>query len=48
MGAVNLEKMVEKNGDLLECKRREIFGNVLERRKHKWRASWLGWLGWKK
>jgi hypothetical protein len=28
MGAVNLDKMVEKNGDLLECERREIFGNV--------------------
>jgi hypothetical protein len=28
MGAFNLDKMVEKNADLLECERRKIFGNV--------------------
>jgi hypothetical protein len=28
MDPVNLDKMVEKNGDLLECERREIFRNV--------------------
>jgi hypothetical protein len=28
MGAVNLDKMVEKNRDLLECERCQIFGNV--------------------
>jgi hypothetical protein len=28
MGAVNLDKMVEKNRDFLECERCQIFGNV--------------------
>jgi hypothetical protein len=41
MGAVNLDKMVEKNGDLLECERWKIFGNV--RGEGKW--SCRGWLG---
>jgi hypothetical protein len=33
MGAVNLDKMVEKNRDLLECERCKIFGNVRQRRE---------------
>jgi hypothetical protein len=28
MGAVNLDKMVEKNRDFLECERCQIFRNV--------------------
>ena len=34
MVAANLNKMVEKNADLLECERGEIYvGNVLEMKK---------------
>jgi hypothetical protein len=33
MGAVNLDKMVEKNEDLLECERCKIFGNVREEKE---------------
>jgi len=33
MGAVNLDKMVEKNRDLLECERCKIFGNVREEKE---------------
>jgi hypothetical protein len=33
MGAVNLDKMVEKNRDFLECERCQIFGNVREGEK---------------
>jgi hypothetical protein len=32
--------MVEKNGDLLECERRKIFGNVRE--EGNGAARWLG------
>jgi hypothetical protein len=33
MGAINLDKMVERNGDLLECERCKNFGNVREEKE---------------
>ena len=43
MVAANLNKMVEKNADLLECERGEIYvGNVLEMKKWAGRADDIG------
>jgi hypothetical protein len=33
MGAVNLDKIVDKNEDLLECERCKIFRNVREEKE---------------
>jgi hypothetical protein len=41
MGAVNLDKMVDKNEDLLECERCKMFENVREK-KGKWENEMQG------
>jgi hypothetical protein len=45
MGAINLDKMVEKNGDLLECERWKIFGNVRGEGKMELQAGSGGEIG---
>jgi hypothetical protein len=42
MGTVNLDKMVEKNRDLLECERCQIFVNVRRRRENEMQLAGIG------